>query len=500
MDGGTLGPWQQVVAGLREGVIVFAPDESLSYANAAALAMHGVASPEALGTTVAEYRANFVLHYRNHQGVGPLQHPIERALAGEALHEAVVEVRHARDPRQFWLHRIRTLVITEAGGAPAGHALLIEDVSERFEAEARFENMFRANPAPAVICRLADLRYVKVNQGFLDLTGYAREDVVGRAFTEVDVLREAERRTLALERLHAGRTIRQMEACLCVPADGEKHVIVAGHPIEMPGGERCMLFTFADLEDRCKAEQALMLSEERFAKAFQLSPVPTALLSEAELVPTSLNAAFATTFGDPGEQAAMGKALPSGLWVDEDAQRRFKRTLSREGRVRGFEARLRTRNGGEIEALVSAEQITIQGEVCVLCAVQDITARKRSEAELITAIEAVMGDASWFSRGVVEKLAHLRSPTRADVSPALVEALTLRERDMLAAICRGASDEETAAELGVALNTVRNHVASLYRKLGVNRRSAVIVWARERGLEANPPTPADRPFKLVSRD
>jgi hypothetical protein len=29
---------------------------------------------------------------------------------------------------------------------------------------------------------------------------------------------------------------------------------------------------------------------------------------------------------------------------------------------------------------------------------------------------------------------------------------------------------------------VRNHVASLYRKIGVNRRSAAIIWARERAI------------------
>ena len=37
-------------------------------------------------------------------------------------------------------------------------------------------------------------------------------------------------------------------------------------------------------------------------------------------------------------------------------------------------------------------------------------------------------------------------------------------------------------ELKLARNTARNHVASLYQKIGVNRRSALIVWARERGI------------------
>jgi DNA-binding CsgD family transcriptional regulator len=36
--------------------------------------------------------------------------------------------------------------------------------------------------------------------------------------------------------------------------------------------------------------------------------------------------------------------------------------------------------------------------------------------------------------------------------------------------------------MGVSRNTVRNNVARIYGKLGVNRRSAAIIWARERGF------------------
>jgi DNA-binding CsgD family transcriptional regulator len=34
-------------------------------------------------------------------------------------------------------------------------------------------------------------------------------------------------------------------------------------------------------------------------------------------------------------------------------------------------------------------------------------------------------------------------------------------------------------------NTVRNHVATLYGKIGANRRSAAVVWGRERGVVAH---------------
>jgi DNA-binding CsgD family transcriptional regulator len=80
----------------------------------------------------------------------------------------------------------------------------------------------------------------------------------------------------------------------------------------------------------------------------------------------------------------------------------------------------------------------------------------------------------------------MRHPPRPGQSPAQAAAsvadLTPREREVLTLVCRGKSDPEIAAELKLARNTVRNHVASLYQKLGVNRRSALIVWARERGI------------------
>ena len=62
-----------------------------------------------------------------------------------------------------------------------------------------------------------------------------------------------------------------------------------------------------------------------------------------------------------------------------------------------------------------------------------------------------------------------------------------REREIVALICSGAGDAEISKELNLSPHTVRNHVASLYKKLGVNRRSAVVIWARERGIEGESP-------------
>jgi DNA-binding CsgD family transcriptional regulator len=206
-------------------------------------------------------------------------------------------------------------------------------------------------------------------------------------------------------------------------------------------------------------------------------------------VRTSVNESYAATFGN-------GLGTTPVPWAEDVERARFKRELQRYGRVRAFEGRLRSLSGDVLDCLISAEPITVNGGSALLCAVQDISPRKRTEAELISAIEAVMADASWFSHGVIEKLALLRNPPPPGKTPGMVEKLTGRESDMLEGICRGATDEEIAADLGVSLSTARNHVASLYRKIGVNRRSAVVVWARERGIGTAGTSTGSKPKKL----
>ncbi|RYC30417.1 helix-turn-helix transcriptional regulator [Lichenibacterium minor] len=473
---------QQIVSGLSEGVILIAPDQSIVWANDAALAMHGVTTIRELGADVDAYRTNYALTYRNNQTVVDGQAPIDRVVAGEAVHDVVVEVTRTGRDRADWVHSIRSLVLTDDDDKPECLVLTITDVTERYEAEQRFQSSFHANPAPAVICRLSDLRFIKVNRGFLEMTGYAHDEVVGRSVYEIDVLKDAERRDLAVERLHEGGTIPQMEACLRVPADESKWVIVAGQPIEMPGKVSCMLFTFADLEARRKAEEDLKQSQEQFEKSFQLAPIPTIRGRREGLTITDANEAFTAVFGYTAAELHDHRADELGLWVDGVARERFERRLKRDGTVRGFEGRLRASDGHEIDALISADTVAISGESWVLCTIQDITDRKRSEAELKKAIEGAMADASWFSRKILDKLAALRATPAILPPPGGLDELTAREREILVRVAQGSTDDNMAEEFGISRNTVRNHLTALYRKLGVNRRSAAVVFAREHGL------------------
>ncbi|WP_043840403.1 PAS domain S-box protein, partial [Muricoccus aerilatus] len=266
-----------ILAALQDGVILIGPDQAITWANNAALRMHGVHEVAELGATVSEYRRRFELRYRNRHRLPEGAYPMERVMAGEAFDEVVVEVAPAGENEALWTHRIRSLVLNDAAGVPNCLVLILNDETERFDAEERFEAAFSANPAPAVILRLSDHRHIKVNRGFLEMTGYVEEQVVGRSAYEIDVLEGAARREFAVERLQQGRTIPQMEAVLQLPGGGEKRVVVAGQPIEV-GNADCMLFTFVDIEPHKRTEEALRRSEEGFGVAFRLAPVPTILV------------------------------------------------------------------------------------------------------------------------------------------------------------------------------------------------------------------------------
>jgi PAS domain S-box-containing protein len=345
----------------------------------------------------------------------------------------------------------------------------------------RFERAFGANPAPAIIARLSDMRYVKVNQGFLEMTGYLRDDIIGRSLHEIDVLQGAEKRDLAIKRLHAGETIPQMEGCLELPDGREKTVLLGGQPIEI-GDAACMLFTFADLHPRQQAQHALRQSEERFAKAFHMAPGPMAIFALDGLCILDVNTAFTAATGWRREEVVGRSQAELEVWGQGEVREELERQLRQTGHLRSVDVQLRANTGGVADFLLSAETVDIHQQRCVLSVMQDITERKQTETQLLAAIEAVMQDASWFGQKIMEKLAGLAQGGRAPARATEVATLPDRAREVLGLVAQGLSDDDIAEKLGISRNTVRNHVSVIYDRIGIRKRSAVIVWARERGL------------------
>lgn len=114
---------------------------------------------------------------------------------------------------------------------------------------------------------------------------------------------------------------------------------------------------------------------------------------------------------------------------------------------------------------------------------------KEAEAEVIVkAIQKVHAGEIWLDRGSLEKvLSTLASQTR--LAPAtgldiLAASLTSREREIIVMLSAnaGAPAKEVAALLGISGHTLRNHLASIYDKVGVSTRLALYEFARKHHL------------------
>ena len=133
-----------------------------------------------------------------------------------------------------------------------------------------------------------------------------------------------------------------------------------------------------------KSEEALRESEERFAKAFKISPYSYLIagLEDGRII--EVNDAFTVISGFTREEAIGSSTLALKVWEDEKARQLMVSTI-REGRtVSGLETRLRAKNGTMRTVLLFAQALRLGNKPCILSIIEDITERKRAEETLLT--------------------------------------------------------------------------------------------------------------------
>lgn len=100
-------------------------------------------------------------------------------------------------------------------------------------------------------------------------------------------------------------------------------------------------------------------------------------------------------------------------------------------------------------------------------------------ALLIEAVRAAQAGDALISPQVTLRL--LRGLTPARPGPA-TGLLSDRELQIAAVIAKGLSNQQIATELFISLSTVKTHLASIQRKLGVRNRVGIAAWAWEAHL------------------
>ncbi|MFI7691485.1 response regulator [Nonomuraea sp. NPDC049655] len=108
-----------------------------------------------------------------------------------------------------------------------------------------------------------------------------------------------------------------------------------------------------------------------------------------------------------------------------------------------------------------------------------------SPEELIEGVRVVhRGESAVAPRLLTRLIGTFVRASRPPAAPAppVLDALTEREREILVLIARGRSNTEIAGQLAVSPSTVKNHVTSLFAKIGVRDRAQAVIVAYEAAL------------------
>lgn len=163
------------------------------------------------------------------------QEDVNRGKPAKLIHQAVVRGRVEdegwrvrKDGSRFWANSILTAT-RDVSGELTGFAKVTRDISDRMRAdealkqqwsgeleatvdagkasEARYSAVFQSSPEAVAISRMSDGAIVDVNQAFLEVTGYDRDEVIGRTAAQLRLW------VLARDRVRIAEVLRHYSGC-----------------------------------------------------------------------------------------------------------------------------------------------------------------------------------------------------------------------------------------------------------------------------------------------
>ncbi|MEW5939030.1 MAG: PAS domain S-box protein, partial [Chloroflexota bacterium] len=168
-----------------------------------------------------------------------------------------------------WVRDMAALTKDAEGRPLYWHGILI-DVTEqkKFQesirySEDRFRKVFESSPVAICITTLENGTFIDANESYLRLSGYGREELIGRTVAELGIVSPAERAKWLEQFLAGGGSAHRLESQFKT-ASGESLKTLAFYELIELGGRTAILSLFYDTTAQSKAAEALRESEARY--------------------------------------------------------------------------------------------------------------------------------------------------------------------------------------------------------------------------------------------
>ncbi len=238
-----------------------------------------------------------------------------------------------------------------------------------------------ADYAPALIYILQGNYFVYVNCTFENITGYSEVECLNTEFwnfVHPDYREMTRERSLA--RL-AGEYVPPYETKI-LTKDGTSYWAYLSSDLIYLDGQPAAIGIIQDISERKKAEEALLASEAKFAKAFAASP-NIMIISTFDGLYLDVNECFTLVTGYTRSEVIGKTADELNLWINPEDRKLMQKMVLMNGSVRNLEVKVRTKFDKERIVLLSSEIIELDGKTCIINIMNDITEHKRMSNYII---------------------------------------------------------------------------------------------------------------------
>lgn len=203
-------------------------------------------------------------------------HPEDREAVNRAVNEALYANKLFNMDYRLILNdgRLRSVavqgeVVFNEVGKPIRMVGTTQDITWRKDAEnairkseEKFAKAFHASPDWIVLSRAADGKYIDVNEAFLEITGYSRDEVLGKTSNELGIWLDPRDRMLMLKCLNESSMVRNLEVSFRIKSGELRTMLWSAEVIEY-GDEACLIAVARDVTDQRCLEKELRKSQSQ---------------------------------------------------------------------------------------------------------------------------------------------------------------------------------------------------------------------------------------------
>jgi len=251
----------------------------------------------------------------------------------------------------------------------------------RSQSEEKFQLVFQTSPDSININRLSDGLYIDVNEGFTKLTGYTREDAIGKSSIDLKIWDNSHDMKRLVNGLITDGYVENIEARFR-RKNGQVGIGLMSARVLKLNQEDTILSITRDITERQQAEVALRESEERHRQIVESSTDAILMRSGGFIIYANPSAVKLFRASHAGE--LLGKPYLDLVHPDDrpESIERIRKGMDEKWIAPPREHRILTLDGQVVLVESTGVPVQYQGQTQIFGIIRDITERKRTEEEL----------------------------------------------------------------------------------------------------------------------